>query len=128
MKTLLAIALSVGLPFAGFCGTTNETNNAAQTQPEQLLTRTYVFAHSYKIDKETFVKNLTHLAGFKDGESEYYMLLRFFRQNGVAMEEPTRCSWSQNYGLYFQATQTDLNKIEKLMLAIQNNAQPSEVH
>jgi hypothetical protein len=54
MKTLLAIALIVGLAFGGFCGTTNETNSAAQTQPEQLFTRTY------KIDNETFVKNLTH--------------------------------------------------------------------
>jgi hypothetical protein len=31
MKTLLAIALVVGLALTGFCGTTNETNGAVQT-------------------------------------------------------------------------------------------------
>jgi hypothetical protein len=122
MKTFFTTALIVGLPFAGFCGTTNETNSAAQTQPEQLFTRTY------KIDNETFVKNLTHLAGFKEGESQYQMLLRFFKQNGVAIERPVSFFWSHNLGLYFHATQADLNKIEKLVMAVQNNVPPSEIH
>jgi hypothetical protein len=122
MKPFLATTLIVGLAFAGFCGTTNETNGAAQTQPEQLFTRTY------KIDNETFVKNLTHLAGLKKGESKYQMLLRFFKQNGVTIERPAVFFWADIAGLYFHATQTDLNKIEKLVVAVQNNVQPSEVH
>jgi hypothetical protein len=122
MKIFLAATLIVGLAFTGFCGTTNETNGAAQTQQEQLFTR------AFKIDNETFGKNLTHLAGFKEGESQYQMLLRFFKQNDVTIERPTTLFWSHNNGLYFHATQTDLNKIEKLVMAIQNDVPPSEIH
>ena len=131
MKTFLGTALVVGLVFTGSCGTTNETNSAAQTQPEQLLTRHYI------ISAETFWDNLKHLAGVKEGEDNLQMLRRLFEKNGVEMKPPTvifldlgpfpKPLEGQNV-LFARATEADQNKIGKLVLAVQNNVQPSEVH
>jgi hypothetical protein len=123
MKTFSAIVLIVGLAFAGFCGTTNETNNAAQTQPEQLFNRTY----KVSVDDEAFANNLKHLAGVKEGEDNLQMLLRFFKQNGVKIESLATFFWAHIGGLFVHTTLADQNKIEKLVLAIQNNVQPSAV-
>jgi hypothetical protein len=126
MKTFLATALIVGLAFTGFCGTTNETNNAAQTQPEQL------FSRHYEITTETFVNNLKHLAGIKEGqssESDMQMLLRFFKQNGVEIKTPESIFLSEEKNkLFVRAIEVHQDKIERLVAAIQNDIQPSEVH
>lgn len=131
MKIFFATALIVGLAFTGFSGTTNETNGAVQTQQEQLLTRHYNFT------AETFWNNLKDLAGIKEGEDNLQRLRRFFGENGVEMRPPTvtfldlgpfpKPLEGQNL-LFVRATQADQNKIEKLLMAIQNNIQPSEVH
>jgi hypothetical protein len=123
MKTLLAITLIVGLPFAGFCGTTNETNNASQTQSEQLLSR------HYKITAETFVSNLKNLAGTKEGESNIQILLRFFKQNRIEIKNPESIFWNERINqLFVRATEVHQHKIEQIVEAIQDNVPPSEIH
>jgi hypothetical protein len=131
MKTFLATALIVGLAWTGFCGATDETNNAAQTQQEQLLTR------SYKFTAETFWNNLKHFSEAREGEDNLQTLCRFFEKNGVEIKSPANMfldlglfpkpDEGKNF-LFVHTTQANQNKIEKLVLAIQNNVQPSEVH
>jgi hypothetical protein len=131
MKIFLATALIVGLALTGFCGTTDETSTVAQTQPEQLVTRTY------KVTAESFWANLKHLAGTKAGEDNFQMLCRFFKKNGLEIKPPTSIflnlgpfpnpNEGKNF-LFVRATQTNQNKIERLVAAIQNNVQPSQVH
>lgn len=130
MKTLLAISLIVGFAFTGFCGTTNETNSVAQIQPEQLVSR------HYTISAEIFWDNLKHLAGIKEDEDNLQMLRRFFEKNGVEMNPPTvifldlgpfpKPLEGKNV-LFTRATEANQNKMERIVTAIQNNAQPSEI-
>jgi hypothetical protein len=133
MKKFRATALIVGLAFTGFCGTTNETNGVDQAQPEHLFTRTF------KIQTNTFWDNLKHLSGAKEYKSDdemqlhFQMLRSFFEEHGVGMKPPTAMFLNHGHvegqnGLYVRATLADLNKIEYLVLAVQNNVQPSEVH
>ena len=93
-----------------------------QTQQEQLLTR------RYKIDNETFVQNLKHLAGIKEGESNMQMLLRFFKQNGIEIERPATIFWDHVGGLFVRSTEANQNKIEKLVMTIQDNIASSKAH
>ena len=113
----------MGLAFAGFCGMTNETNGVSSAQTERLETRVY------KIDDKTFGKNLKHLAGMKEGESKYQTLLRFFKQNGVeVIKGADSVFWDDTKGLYVRTTLSKQLKIERLVMAIQNNVQPSMIH
>ena len=122
MKTHLAIALIIGLALTGFCGTTNETNSASQIQSEQLLSR------HYKITAETFVSNLKNLAGTKEGKSDMQMLLRFFKQNGIEIKNPESIFWNEEINeLFVRATEIRQHKIERLVMAVQNNVPPSEI-
>jgi hypothetical protein len=122
MKTLFAIALIVGMAFTGFCGTTNETNGVSSAQTEKLAARTY------KITTE-FEGNLKHLAGTKKGESNQEMLLRFCKQNGVEIKSPESVFLNEKNGMLFaKATKSHQHKIEQIVVAIQNNVQPSQVH
>jgi hypothetical protein len=131
MKTFLTTAVIVGLALTGFYGTADETNSAVQTQQEQLLTRHYNFI------AETFWNNLKDLAGIKEGEDNLQRLRRFLGEKGVEMKPPTvtfldlgpfpKPLEGQNL-LFVRATQADQNKIEKLVMAIQNNIQPPAVH
>jgi hypothetical protein len=110
------------LAFAGFCGTTNETNNAAQTQPEKL------FSRSYKITTETFVSNLKNLAGAKEGESDFQILLRFFKENDIEIRPPESIFLSEEKNrLFVRSTEAHQDKIERVVAAIINNVQPSEI-
>jgi hypothetical protein len=109
MKIFFATALIVGLAFTGFSGTTNEANNPAQTQPEELLTR------GYGINAETFASNLKHLAGVKEGESNLQMLLRFFKQNGIEIKTPESIFLSEEKSkLFVRATEVHQHKIEQM--------------
>lgn len=130
MKIFLTTVLVVGLAFIGFCGTANETNSAAQTKPEQLVSR------HYTIDAEIFWDNLKHLAGVEEGEDNLQMLRRFFEKNGVEMKPPTvifldlgpfpKPLEGKNV-LFTRATEANQNKMERIVTAIQNNVQPSEI-
>jgi hypothetical protein len=122
MKTLFAISLIVGMAFIGFCGTTNETNGASFAQTEKLSTRTY------KITAE-FEGNLKHLAGAKKGESNQEMLLRFFKESHIEIKPPEAVFLNEEKSLLFvHATLANQDKIERVVMAIQNNVQPSQVH
>jgi hypothetical protein len=123
LKTLIITALIAGLVFTGFCGTISETNSSVQAQQELL------FSRSYEITTETFVSSLKHLAGVKEGESNTQMLFRFFKENDVVLEPPESVFLNEEQNkLFVRSTETHQNKIERLVLAIQNNVQPSEVH
>jgi hypothetical protein len=122
VKTILATTLIFGLAFTGFSGTTNETN-ASQIQSEQLLSR------HYKVTAETFWNNLKDLAGTKEGESDIQTLLRYFKQNGIEIKNPESIFWNEEINqLFVRATKVHQNKIKRLVEAIQNNVEPSEVH
>ncbi len=121
MKTLLAIALFVVFAFTVVCGTTNDTNNPVQIQPEQLLSR------HYKIVVETFFGNLKNLAGAKEGESDVQMLIRYFKQNGVDIKNPEVVFFDRE-NLFVRATAHHQDKIENIVVAIANNIQPSKAY
>jgi hypothetical protein len=122
MKNLLAIVTIFGLAFTGFCELTNETNNSVQAQQEQLFTRTY------KITNETFISNLKHLAGAKEGESNSQLLFRFLNQNGVEIKAPETVFINEGRNLLLaRTTETHQDKIERLVAAIQNDIQPSRI-
>jgi hypothetical protein len=83
----------------------------------------------YKVNVETFISNLKQLAGAKDGESNLAMLLRFFKQNGVEMKSTESVFLSEEKRMLFvKTTKSHQHKVERLVLAIQNNVQPSEIH
>ena len=110
------------MAFTGFCGTTNETNGVSSAQTEKLATRTY------KITTE-FEGNLKHLAGTKKGESNQEMLLRFFKESHIEIKPPEAVFLNEEKSLLFvRATLVNQDKIERLVMAIQNNVQPSKIH
>jgi hypothetical protein len=127
-KTLAAILLIVvvvliGLVFFHGCKKTSETPSATQTQQEKLS------EVIYKIDTETFVNNLKQLAGAKDGEPNMEMLHRFFNQNGVEMKSPEAFFLDEKSGnLFINATKSDQHEVERIVMAIQENVQPSKIY
>jgi hypothetical protein len=88
-----------------------------------LLTR------GYKFTAETFWNNLKDLVGTKEGETNFQMLLRFFRENGEEIKQPDSIFISETHGIFFVKAPLDKQeKIERLVIAIQNDIPPSEVH
>lgn len=119
MKALFAITLTVGLAFTGISGTTNGTDNVPQTQPESLVSRHYAI-------NQTFWDNLKHLAGVKEGEDNLQMLIRYFKQNGIEIQNPEAMFFDRE-NLFVRATAANQNQIERLVVAIKNDVQPSKV-
>jgi hypothetical protein len=120
---LIIVFIIIGLAFFRGCKKTNETPNATQLQQEQL------FSRHYEITTETFVSNLKRLAGTKENESDLQMLLRFFKQNGIEIKNPESVFWKEeNNRLFVRATKVHQDKIERVVAAIHDNVQPSEVY
>lgn len=115
MKTILTATLIFGFAITGFCGI-DETNSAAQTQQEQLLT-----CH-YKFTAETFWNNLKDLAGTKEDEDNIQMLHRFFKQHGIELKNGESLLWEEkNNELIVQATKIHQDQIESVTLFILNS-------
>ena len=122
MKTFLTLALITGLAFTGGCGKTNQANSAVQNQQESLSSRTYTIAAEFE-------GNLKHLAGTKEGESNQEMLLRFFKESHIEIKPPEAVFLKEEKNLLFvHATSADQDKIERVVIAIQDNVQPSKIH
>ena len=112
MKKILALALIVGLIFAGFwiIWRHHETNKAAQIRQEKLVEIVY------KINLEAFTNNLKHLAGVKDGESTTELFLRFCKQNDFEIKSPESIALVEKQGMLFaKATEIHQKKIERLV-------------
>ena len=78
MKTLLILIAGFGLAFASYAGTTNDTASA-----ELLPMR------SYEISSKTFASHLKHLVPPQSGESDQALLLRYFKQHQIELQEPS---------------------------------------
>ena len=122
MKAFLSTVLIVGLAFTGGCGKNNKANSAVQNQQKPLFSRTY------KITAE-FEDNLKRLAGTKKGESNQEMLVRFFKESHIEIKPPEAVFLIEDKNLLFvHATLANQNKIERVVVAIQNNIKPSKVY
>ena len=122
MKTFLTLALITGLAFTGGCEKNNKADAATQKQQAQLFSRTY------KITVE-FGDNLKRLTATKEGESKQEMLVRFFKESHIEIKPPEAVFLIEDKNLLFvHATLANQNKIERVVVAIQNNVQPSKVH
>jgi hypothetical protein len=116
---LIIVLFIIALAFFRGCKKTNAT----QLQQEQL------FSRHYKITAETFISNLKNLAGTKEGESNMQMLLRFFKQNGIEIKNPESIFWNEGINqLFVRATEVHQHKVEQIVMAIQDNVPPSEIH
>ena len=85
-------------------------------------------SRTYTIAAE-FEGNLKHLAGTKEGESNQEMLLRFFKESHIEIKPPEAVFLKEEKNLLFvHATSADQDKIERVVIAIQDNVQPSKIH
>jgi hypothetical protein len=85
-------------------------------------------ARTYKITTE-FEGNLKRPAGTKEGESNQEMLLRFLKESHIEIKPPEAVFLNEEKNLLFvRATLANQDKIERVVAAIQNNVQPSQVH
>lgn len=108
MKALFTFIIGFGLVLTSFGGSTNETASAGQ-----LITRTY------KVGTETFVSHLKHLAPARPAESNQELLLRFFKQEHIVMQQPATVLLDEKKGkLLVRTTQSDQDKIAVLIQKI----------
>lgn len=108
MKALFTFIIGFGLVLMSLGGSTNETASAGQ-----LITRTY------KVSTETFVSHLKHLAPARPAESNQELLLRFFKQEHIVMQQPATVLLDEKKGkLLVRTTQSDQDKIAVLIQKI----------
>jgi hypothetical protein len=111
MKTLFII-ISLAFVSVGIGQTTNGPG-PSQTQSAPLITRTYQI--------EAFMNNVKHLMPPKNGESDFQLLLRFFKQNEIEIKKPELVFMNhKQHELYVRATQTDQDKIGALIAKVQS--------
>ena len=114
MKVAIALVLSLSLIFAVGTGCKKKSDGKAETgQANQ-------FTHSYKIDTKIFTANLRKLAAPKPGESTQALLLRYFVENGVAMEPPSAVMLDEmGNRLLVRAAEPERQKIQALFERIE---------
>ena len=110
MRTIIALALGLGLIFAGATGCKPKN----EAQPAGLFTK------SYKINTATFVGNLKRMAGKKPGESNQQAALRFFHENNL-VQEPQATVLLDEIGnrLLVRSNESERQKIQALFERIE---------
>ena len=117
MKTLLTVAISLGLLFTGTVGCRKHNNEAADTSQAQGVS---LFSRSYPINTATFVGNLRRIAAPKGRESNQDLLIRFFKENGVAMDPPAALLLDEGGNrLLVRAPEPEKDKVQALFARIQ---------
>ena len=116
MKTLIQLVVGlalISLLTAG-CGGGKGEAGSGQGQPESL------FSCSYKISPGNFVRNLKALTAPAAGESNQQLLLRFFKENNVAIEPPAAVLLDEmGNRLLVRVPETEKEKVEALVGKIQ---------
>jgi len=117
MKTIIALVLGLGLIFTTGTGCKKQSDGKIETgQANQ-------FTQSYKIETKTFIANLRRLAAPKPGEANQALLLRYFVENGVAMEPPSAVMLDEmGSRLLVRAAEPERQKIQALFERIQKGS------
>jgi tetratricopeptide (TPR) repeat protein len=112
MKTLFTIIMSLGLVSAGICDTTNQPVDSSQSSLAGLVTRTY--------DIGLLVSSLKIQMPPQTGESDYLLVLRYFKQNKIEIQKPGVVFLNdKRHQLYVRAPKSDQDKIEALIVKLQ---------
>jgi hypothetical protein len=117
MKLLLISVASVGLVWSSIADSTNKTDATAIEQ---------MFARSYKISPEKFIRNLHKWAPTPiEGESDHDLLVRFFKENNVDITNPSALFLNERKDtVYVHSSEKVLNKIPALIDKIANIETP----
>ncbi len=117
MKTLLTVAVSLGLLCTAGLGCkkqNNETADASQAQGVSL------FSRSYPINSATFAANLRRVAAPKGRESNQDMMVRFFKENGITVDPPAAVLLDEGGNrLLVRAPESEKEKVQALFERIQ---------
>ena len=116
MKKLLMMATMLALVFGDTLGCKKHdaaSGSAGQGQAP-------MFTQSYSIDAKAFVANLRRIATPKERESNQELLLRFFKENNVAMDPPAALLVDENGNrLLIRAPESEKARIQTLFQKIQ---------
>ena len=111
MKTLFII-MSFAFVSVGTSQTTNAPDSS-QTQAVPLIERSY--------KAEGFIDKVRQLMTPKSGESDFQLLVRFFKQNKIEIQQPEAMFLEGKFHMLFiRATQADQDKIEALITKVQD--------
>ena len=108
MKTLFTIIMSLGLVSVGM----SDTTNAPADSLAGLVQKTYAAG--------VFVDQLKTQLPPQAGESDYSLVLRYFKQNGIEVQKPAAIFLNgREHQLYVMASKSDQEKIEALIVKLQ---------
>ncbi|MGH7953776.1 MAG: tetratricopeptide repeat protein [Limisphaerales bacterium] len=112
MKTLFTIIISLGLVSVGMSDTTNAPAGSSQSQSAGLVQKEY--------DAGIFVDKLKTKLTPQAGESDYSLVLRYLKQNGVEVQKPEAIFLNERkHQLYVRASKSEQEKIEALIVKLQ---------
>lgn len=118
MKTILTVAISLGLLFTGAVGCKKHNNEAADTSQAQGVS---MFSRSYPITTATFVAKLRQIAAPKGRESNQDLMIRFFKENGITIDPPAAVLLDEGGNrLLVRAPESEKEKVQALFERIQN--------